>query len=98
MAAGFGALRHDDVGAGIKGTFGTVEILYLAEEGDARRLDARREPHLVAKGEAEDFRRMLQRLIEELGEAFERPGDIADADPGVAGGAELILHPGFAAI
>ena len=68
MAAGFGALRHDDVGAGIEGALGAVEILHLAQERDARRLDARRETRLIAESETEDFRRMLERLIEKLGE------------------------------
>ena len=36
MTAGFGALRDDDVGAGIAGALGAVEILHLADELGAR--------------------------------------------------------------
>src|SRR5438477_5319315 len=98
MAASFGALRHDDVGAGIEGTFGAVDILYLADKRDARRLDARGEGLLIAERQEEGLWRALHCLLEEFRKQSERPGYITNADLRIAGGAKLLLHPGFAAI
>jgi hypothetical protein len=63
----------------------------------ASRLDLRREWRLVAK-DRNIATLARQRLIEKRGEFRQRPGDIADADAGIAGGAELAFHEFGAAI
>ena len=61
------------------------------------RLDFIRIRTFIAEGENEGRRLARERLIEKLADFGRAPGDVADADPRIAGGAELLFHPGFAA-
>src|SRR5438105_11680883 len=98
MSASLGALRRDDFGAGIAGALCAIEILNLADEFYARPLDLLSEWPLIAEGKHEDGGLSCERLVEEFGIERHAPGDVADADPDIAGGTELLVHPVFAAV
>src|SRR6476619_4629387 len=98
MAAGFGALRDDDRSAGVERFRDVAHRLRLADDRDAGVARLARERRRIAEGEKETDGPACNSPINKFGRFLRRPGDEAEADQRVAGGAVLRLEVARAAI
>jgi hypothetical protein len=93
VAAGFGSLRHDDVGADVDGGVGVLDVLHLANQLRARGLD------LLAKRKRRSERQHhgggqpRQHRIKQFGTFCQRPGDKTAADPRIPRFGQFAFEP-----
>ena len=80
MAAGLGALRHQNVGAGIQRLLSHGFILNLTDQQRSRLLDAGRKWFGIAERQHDRARPCGQRDIQQVGLLRQTPGDEADAE------------------
>ena len=98
MAAGFRALRHNDIGPRLDRFMGMGHVLHLANQERAGGFDPRRKRNGRPEGEHDRDRRMPQDLIQEAGLSRKRPGNESAADPRVAGLRKLTFEPFLVAV
>ena len=93
MAAGFRALRHNDIGPCLDRFTGMGHVLHLANQQRAGGFDPRRKRNGRPEGEHDRGRRMPQDLIQDARVSRKRPGNKSAADPRVAGLRKLAFEP-----
>jgi hypothetical protein len=94
VPAGFGSLRHDDLGTDIDRILHVLHILALTNHDRASSTDVVHEGSRVAEGQHHCCRTKFQRVRQEGWGFAQGPCYEADADVLVAGRIELILEPG----
>ena len=80
VAAGLGALRDQNIGAGIERLLGHVLALNLTDQQRTGGLDPRRKWPGIAERQHDRARLCVQRDIEQFGLLRQAPGDEADAE------------------
>ena len=94
MAAGLGALRHDDIRAERGRRARVGERLHLQDQPRSGGANRRHERRRIAEREHDRDRLARQRRAQPIGMAGEMPGDETDADRRAVRGCELPLDPG----
>jgi len=101
MPAGLGALRDENVGAGIQCRLRHVFALNLTDQQGSRGLDPRRKWSGIAEREHDRTRPGVQRDIQQFGLLRQAPGDEANAEGRACELSELgglLFEPGSFAV
>ena len=93
VAAGLGALGHDDVRAGFQSRARVGDGLHLTDQHAAGGADRGREGCRIAEREHQGGGRVGKHLVQQMRLACQRPGDEAAADARIAGGYEFVIEP-----
>ena len=93
MAAGFRALRHNDIGPGLNRFAGMGHVLHLTDQDRAGGFGPLGERKRRPEGEHDRGRRIAQDLIQQPRVSRKRPGNKSAADPRVAGLRKLAFEP-----